>query len=111
MAAPTAQEVRAVVIQWWREPGRPLLPVLRARLATLWTDARSSVRLTVENVAGSLTLILYLERRDVSGNVIFNETRTATRDQLGSRIEDFNDILDDTQTTRRERGEAIQSLR
>ncbi len=70
MAPPALSEVRAVALAWWREPGAPLLPVLTARLAALWTDDGAIVRARLENRSGVYTLVLDLERQ---GNTVIRE--------------------------------------
>lgn len=103
MAAPTLQEVRAVARQWWRQ-GRPRnIDLLRARIASLWTDPRTSVQVTLVNVP-PVTLTITLEQRNVAGVVINTATRTATKDDLDPNIvDDFDDIQDDSQSSARER--------
>lgn len=108
MAAPTLAQVRAVVVAWWREPGRPRLDVLRARIAQLWTDARTSVRLRIVNNSGTWSVVAELETRNADGTVASTVTRTWTPDSadMQARIEQVADIMDDTGTTPRQRGEA-----
>lgn len=103
MAAPTLQEVRAVARQWWRQ-GRPRnIDLLRARIAALWTDPRTSVQVTLVNVP-PMTLTVTLEQRNQAGVVVNTATRTATKDDLDPNVtDDFDDIQDDAQASARER--------
>lgn len=103
MAAPTLQEVRAVARQWWRQ-GRPRnIDLLRARIAALWTDPRTSVQVTLVNVP-PVTLTITLEQRNVAGVVVNTATRDATKDDLDATVaDDFDDIRDESQTSARER--------
>lgn len=103
MAAPTLQQVAAVARQWWRQ-GRPRnIDLLRARVAALWTDPRSSVQVVL--IAGPpVALAFRLEQRDANGVVINTATRTATKDDLDPNVaDDFDDIQDDGQSSARER--------
>jgi len=77
--------------------------VLRARVAALWTDPRTSVRISIVNVP-PWTLTVELETRNASGVVINTVTRSATKADLDNTIvEDFDDIVDDTSSSAIER--------
>lgn len=96
MAFPTAAAARAVVVAWWRAPGRPRLSDLRARMATIVTDPFCSVRVRVFNTP-PLTLEVTLERRDAAGIVQQTVVRTLTKedfDALNERPADLGDCLE-----------------
>lgn len=105
MSAPTLAQVRTVVVAWWREPGRPVLAVLRARIAKLWNDPNTSVRLSLVNNAGVWSVVAQLETRDANGVVVstVNRVWTPTSDDMQARIEKVADVVDDLGTSPAER--------
>ena len=103
MAAPALAAVAAIARTWWRQGKPHRVDVLRARIAALWTDPRVSVRVEIVNVP-PWTLTVQLEVRNAAGAVVNTVTRSATKDDLDATLaEDFEDIVDDTQSTARER--------
>lgn len=84
MAFPTNLEIAAVARAWFRAPGRPRLPVLRARLCALITppdDARSSVTVAIRVDPGPVyTLVVTLNRWTAAGAPLAVITREWTPD-------------------------------
>jgi len=107
MPVPTLAEVKAVAAAWWREPGRPRIDVLRARLAALCTDPFTSIRAAIVNVP-PWTLFVRYEQRDASGAVLNTITRSATKDDLDALVaREFYQICDDDNRTPEERGDPL----
>lgn len=65
MATPTLNQVRALAVDWWQEPGPKRLDALLARVAALFTDSGAIVRGRIENRSGSFVAVLELERNGV----------------------------------------------
>jgi hypothetical protein len=105
MALPTLSEIRSEVLAWWREPGRPRLPLLRARLTKLVTDPRSSVLVSIQDIpVQGLTLIVELFTYSANGAVVTSIQRQwqPANERPG---ENLLDVIEDTdKRTRRSRG-------
>lgn len=107
MALPSLAEIRSIAIDWWREPGRPKLDVLKARIAAIWTDPRSSLSIEIVDVpVQGLSLVAELRVYDVDGKQIQSITRSwqPANERPGA---DLNDVVDKStdQLTPRERAQ------
>jgi len=105
MSAPTTDQLALAVAAWW-SAGRPYkLDELRAQLAALVTDPLTSVRANVTS-SPSLAIVIHIETGDELGNVTDTTAQSVTQDDLGSTVaDDFADIIDDSQTSMRQRGQ------
>lgn len=108
MAVPTLAEIRAIVIAWWREPGRPKLDDLKARIAAAWTDPRAALSIRIVDIPiQGLAIVAELRIHDVNGNTV--QTVTRQWQPAGERPgADLDDVIDDSIDARtpRERREA-----
>lgn len=99
MAIPTLAEIRPVVLAWWRAPGRPRLPRLRAMIAALITppdSARCSVGAVITS-GPPRTLTLTLSRWDANGIPLAPVTRSIVDSDLSGAAgrADLDDVSED----------------
>lgn len=95
MALPTLAEVRAVIVPWWRAPGRPRIAELRARLAKIVTDPRCSVTCELAGNPPTLTITVTQYSEDGVPGASVSRAWTHTDDAGGRAGATLDDVCDD----------------